>query len=373
MTLTFVLGRVPSLAAPFRISIPRTAAAGLPPLLLRLRPPSRLASHKAAAPLRPDLSALKRRPANTPPRAAAAPQPSAPQTQTATPAPTPVQPSPRQPPPVRGTNVTLTSYAYLRDLARKTAPTTLYQAPNHFWLYASSWATGAFCFAYAGYHLTTIYYDPPSGLAWYVPKMFGVICVAMGALGSYYILRSSNIIHRIRVLPLAQTGTSASTSPGTSVAQLVAQKITELPLEIEVKRMLPFLPTRMVRTTTACVSMDGTLSKPAPQHLTEAERRELQLAVEKARAEAVQYEKDHLMTAPFRHFSRGAQTAWHGVKQALIGSGFVRLKVEAEVKGKGTYKLDVTNGLALNEGRVLDKLVKIEMKEARKGLQLYRS
>ncbi|PHH49516.1 hypothetical protein CFIMG_007751RA00001 [Ceratocystis fimbriata CBS 114723] len=368
MALAVALARVPGSAA-------YTATSVRSPLLMRIRPHTRLASHKAPTTLRPNLSALKRRapaPTSLPAKDTSKPIPPIQTSQTPSPSSPPT--GSQSPPPMRGTAVTLTSYAYMRDIARKTAPTTLYQAPNHFWMYASSWATGAFCFAYAGYHLTTIYYNPPTGLAWYVPKMFGVICVAMGALGSYYILRSSNVIYRIRVLPQSQTSTSpgaAGVQTGSSVAQIVSQKITELPLEIEVKRMLPFLPARVVNTTTSSVSMDGTLAKPAPQHLSEAERHELRLAQERARAAAVQYEKDHLMTAPFRHFARGAQTAWHGVKQALVGSGFVRVKVEGA--GKGTYKLDVTNGLALNEGRVLDKLVKIEMKEAPKGLQLYRS
>lgn len=84
---------------------------------------------------------------------------------------------------------------------------------------------------------------------------------------------------------------------------------------------------------------------------TAAERR----AEEARRKAARQYELDHIMTAPFRDGARAAGTVMAGIRRGITGEGFAPLIVNG-VK----YKLDITSAYALDEGRALDRVVRVE-------------
>ncbi|KAJ2974594.1 hypothetical protein NUW58_g8612 [Xylaria curta] len=74
----------------------------------------------------------------------------------------------------------------------------------------------------------------------------------------------------------------------------------------------------------------------------------------KRRKEEREYELDHLMTAPFRDAGR-ALGLLGKLRRGLTGEGF------APVFIKGVqYKLDIEGGYALENGQVLDRLVKIQ-------------
>jgi len=72
---------------------------------------------------------------------------------------------------------------------------------------------------------------------------------------------------------------------------------------------------------------------------------------EERRARVLAYDREHIMTAPFRHASRAFYELFKAVGRTWTREGFVKLGV----KGR-KYKFDVTSGWALDGGRALDRL-----------------
>jgi len=131
-------------------------------------------------------------------------------------------------------------------------------------------------------------------------------------------------------------------------------------VEIETRRLIP-LPrqgfTRRILVTPEELTMNHRLSaptSPSNPRPSAAERAEMMREAEKA----LEYERSHLLTAPFRHASRAFFGMFKSVGRVWTREGFLKLDVQGIPKGQGTYKLDVTGGWALDEGRALDRLVK---------------
>ncbi|OAA58560.1 hypothetical protein SPI_06633 [Niveomyces insectorum RCEF 264] len=273
--------------------------------------------------------------------------------------------------------------SFADQLGRRAAPTRLYEAPSHFWFRASGIAAGAFCIGYTVVNYWSIYLRPPPDLAWWVPHAFGLICVVMAALGGYFVLGGARIIRVIRAVPAAQMASLAGAKPAAKAAvAAAAPSPPPLFLEIEIGRVFPFLSPRKLyvppsavalpfRLTefglngeTAAVAAPGTGAAAAASAATATaatavpatgyERVLARRADEERREKAREYEMTHLMTAPFRHAWMGAGVAWRGIRRAFSREGFARVEVDGRY-----YKLDVTGGWALENGRALDRLVTV--------------
>jgi len=75
--------------------------------------------------------------------------------------------------------------------------------------------------------------------------------------------------------------------------------------------------------------------------------------VEEARRR-VAYDKEHLLTAPFRHMGRALARVWDGIVRSLLQSGFVKVRIHGS-----RYRMDIQGSWALDKGRALDRLVTI--------------
>lgn len=294
----------------------------------------------------------------TPKSVAAAPKPvaTAPKPIAAAPQPAAAAPSPKRPtipsqtPLPSGPYVAPPSPVYAAQLAQKTTPTLLYEAPNHFWFTFSAFNAGAFCMAYTAVQYYSVYLHPPPDLAWWVPHAYGLICLTMGAVGTYWLRWPSRIIRSITALPTPD------------------RNFQTLKLEVSTRRLLPFLPWRKtvvpMHEFTVPAKVTGLIAaatrrKDLPQDLTEREKLILkQWEEEKKKAER-QYELDHIMTAPFRHAGRGMKTALSGMMRALTRDGFANVMV-----GKAKYKIDAKSGWFLDEGKALERLVRVKDEEA---------
>jgi hypothetical protein len=73
-------------------------------------------------------------------------------------------------------------------LAEANEPVLLYEAPSHTWMLIASGVTGLFFATYAAYHYMVIVYNPPAGLASWVPHAFGAVVVAGGFAGAWFIM-----------------------------------------------------------------------------------------------------------------------------------------------------------------------------------------
>lgn len=230
-----------------------------------------------------------------------------------------------------------TAYAYIKQLAQRGGPTTLYEAPSHFWMKFGSWSTALFCFAYGGYTLT-FYLTPPEGLAWWVGPSYSVIALVFAGVGTVFLLRTSGIVKTVRALP--RSATQAGAAP-------------RVDMEVTVKSTLPLVRPRVVVAPVADVALKSRIVAPA-EFMTPLEKVERKKEEARAKEATRRYEMAHLFSAPFRHAWRGAKSAVGGVRQLFTGSGFGTLKVDGK-----EYRLDITNAWMLEEGRALDRLVRV--------------
>lgn len=270
-------------------------------------------------------------------------------------------------PPLPPINAAATTAAAIRSFAdqlgRRAAPTLLYEAPSHFWFRLSCTSAGMFCIGYTLVNYWSIYLRPPPDLVWWVPHAFGVICVVMAGLGGYFILGGARIIRTIHAVPASRIDALAGPGLAANVA-----KAAPVFLEVEIGRMLPVLPARKLYVPPAAMAVpfrlaafgiDGERIGPETEAGSPAttgyERVLARRADEERRKRDHEYEMNHLMTAPFRHAWQGARVAWVGIRRAFSREGFVPVEVDGQ-----KYKLDVTGGWALENGRALDRLVTIK-------------
>ncbi|EFQ28567.1 hypothetical protein CGRA01v4_07214 [Colletotrichum graminicola] len=281
------------------------------------------------------------------PRAATAPK-------TLTPKPKPTAPGPtRTVSPAAAVSSAGSAYALTAQLAQRSQPTVLYEAGSHFWMKLSAWAAMLMFYSYAGINYYTMLLHPPEDIAAWVPHAFAVICLAMAGFGSYFFYNTRNIVRLVRAVPTALLAPNArGLAPGAGAA--LNPKTTPIHLEITCKRMLPGR-TKVLVVPPQQVSMPGRIvAQAAPSHASPARERAA-ARQEQARARAEwEYDKNHLMTVPFRHAGKGFRAAWYGIRRAVTREGFMQMEV-----GSHKLKLDVASGWALDDGRAIDRLVKI--------------
>ncbi|RKU40065.1 hypothetical protein DL546_001105 [Coniochaeta pulveracea] len=239
------------------------------------------------------------------------------------------------------------SPAYAATLASKPTPTLLYEAPSHFWFTFSAFNAGAFCIAYTAVQYYSVYLHPPPDLAWWVPHAYGLICVTMGAVGTYWLRWPSRIIRSISALP--------------------ASDFRGLKLEVKTRKVIPFLPWKKTVVMPHEVTIPDRVQRligaatrrPGTEKLSAKEQLMLKAYEEEKKKAARQYELDHIMTAPFRHAGRAIGTATRGMVRALTRDGFANVSVKG-----AKYKMDVKSGWFLEEGKALDRLVHVKAEEA---------
>jgi len=266
-------------------------------------------------------------------------------------------PSPLSQPPQQSSQKTIPSTttrapppspAYAALLASKPGPTLLYEAPNQFWFTFSAFNAGAFCISYVAVQYYTIFVNTPPGLAWWVPHGYAIICGFMATIGFYWMRWPSRIVRAISAVPVP----AGSGSGGPA----------QLQLEVATRRWVPFLPLKKkryaleeVHVPAKVASLVYAASGKAAAGLDKLSPRERLLrarAEEERKAKARQYELDHIMTAPFRHFGRGMKAAFSGMARALTREGFAKIRLK-----KAELKLDVKGGWFLDEGKALDRLI----------------
>lgn len=228
--------------------------------------------------------------------------------------------------------------SYASQLATKQQPTLLYKAPSQTLFLISSYTGATFCLAYAAYNFQANTLSPPPGLATWVPVAFGGVCFLMAVLGGWLALGPARLIRTITARPSA-------THPGT------------LLLDVELRKMLPipFFPARVISAAPEDVALDHRLWTPPPANLSAHERMLLRKEEEARRAEHLRYERERLLSAPFRHANRAFFNLFQAIARTWSRAGFLKLDVKGQV-----YKLDISGGWALDEGRALDRLVKVK-------------
>ncbi|GAO19960.1 hypothetical protein UVI_02046160 [Ustilaginoidea virens] len=318
MTTSFLRGF--SLLPSLRLAAPPSVVARtsfLPSCRFFTTPASRLATAQSSS------SSSQARPPSPPPSAP----------------PKPHLPARRPPPAAAAAAAAAPSrYAFIKSLASKQSPTVLYEAPSHFWFYFGCWSTGLSILAWTVLTGPTAV-DQPDEVPRWVGVVFGTSYVLLGAMGFYLISKTPHIVKTIRVLPRAS-------GPAAGQPQL----------EVTVKRMLPFLRPRVIKTDLENVSLKSRFSLPE-EYVPELRRLERELELEKKRKALHELDMSHLLTMPFRRIGRALASMFRGVRSAWTDMGFGAIKVDGKL-----YKVDVTKGFAHDGFKTLEQIAHVGFK-----------
>ncbi|KAK1640415.1 hypothetical protein BDP81DRAFT_280170, partial [Colletotrichum phormii] len=249
------------------------------------------------------------------------------------------------------------SYALATHLAQRPQPTVLYEAASHLWMKLSAWSAATMFYCYAGINYYFTLLNPPPDLAFWVPHAFAFICVATAGFGSYFLFNARNIVKLIRAVPTASllkptAGKAAAAAADVLPLGVTSAKATPIVLEITCERILPGTPKKLL-VAPEQVRIPGRIYTPFIAPTPAMERAAARQKKVQAKADW-EYDKNHLMTTPIRHASKGFKAAWYGVRRAITKEGFMRMEA-----GGDKLKLDVSTGWALDDGRAIDRLVKV--------------
>lgn len=244
---------------------------------------------------------------------------------------------------------------YASILAQKAHPTLLYQAPSHTMFIVCCYSSSLFCFTYATINFWSNYLVPPAELASWVPIAFGMVSVFMAGVGTWLVLGPARLIKTITAMPKSL---ALAVSQGRAVANAARTAANpELQIEVELRKMfpLPFFPPRKLYIRPDEFVLKKALVPSSGGKMTPEQLRQTRLQDETSKREQLEYERSHIMSAPFRHMSRGLFSLFKATGRAWSREGFMKV----DVKGQ-KYKLDVAGGWALDRGRALDRLAVIK-------------
>ncbi|KAK4157992.1 hypothetical protein C8A00DRAFT_11176 [Chaetomidium leptoderma] len=255
---------------------------------------------------------------------------------------------------------------YAEQLALK-GRTLLYESPSHFWFRAGCFSSATFCVSYTVYQYWAVILHPPEGLMWWIPHAFGAILVFMAGMGAYFVMGAGRIVSSIEAVPAAAVAKHI-------IAKAANNQAATSPIYIEVatRRMAPFMPAKKTILLPEEVQLPFRMynvfagtpgarlemgQKPA---MGMAERVRAERAARDAKIAERKYTMDHIMTAPFRDASKAFGTAFSGIRRSFNREGFAKIQL-----GKQEYKLDVTGGWALDDGRAMDRLLAVRSNSMR--------
>jgi hypothetical protein len=237
-----------------------------------------------------------------------------------------------------------TYQSFADSIASKSHATLLYAAPPHTMYIISSYTAAFFCFTYAGYNFNAHYMHPPPNLSAWIPVAFGVVCFGVACFGGYLVLGPARLIKSITAIP--------------SSAQTVAKgagKNGSLAIEIELRKMLPipFFPARRVTAKPEDLTLNRRIYVPPVDPRQSAverleERRRLEREQEEERRKSI-------WMRPFRDANRSFHKLFRAMRLVWTRDSFLELAVKGQ-----KYKLDVGGGWAVDEGRALDRLVRLK-------------
>ena len=185
-------------------------------------------------------------------------------------------------------------------------------------------------------------------LVW-VPYVFAVGGFLMSAFAGWFLLGPAMLIKSITAIPKKTVRSLGKAAKEGSVP--------ELQLEVELRKMLPvpFLPARKIYIKPHEMVLPMPLGPRTTRSLTPVEERQKRIEEEEERQKELEFRRNHIMTMPFRDMSRGFFSLFINTKRALTREGFMKVKVRDK-----NYKLDVTGGWALENGRALDRLIGVK-------------
>ncbi|KAK8124660.1 uncharacterized protein PG998_000419 [Apiospora kogelbergensis] len=255
----------------------------------------------------------------------------------------------------RGGAASLPTSSYALRLAQNKHGATLFEAAPQRIFLASSYAAGFVCVGGAVVNLYYNVYNPPPGLGAWIPYAFSAVAVMLAFLGMNFALMPAHVVRLIKVLPSAAA--AAGTRPNLLSGGGNSSVAHKVQLEVLVRRLTPIpgIPLKRLVVEPNDIIMKTRLFHPKKAEPTEIEKMRMGREWEKRKKEQMQYNRDHLMTAPFRDGAWAMGQFFSAIRRGLTGEGFAPIAIKG-----GKYKLDIVKGYALEDGRALDRIVRIE-------------
>jgi hypothetical protein len=236
-----------------------------------------------------------------------------------------------------------TYQSFADSLSSRSHSTLLYAAPPHTLYIISSYSAAFFCFAYATYNFNVHYLHPPPNLKAWIPIAFGGVCFLVACFGGYLVLGPARLIKTITAVPAAQPLAKGAARHG------------PLAIEIELRKMLPlpFFPARKVIAAPEDMMLNRRIYVPPVdprQHAAERleERRRLEREQEEERQKSIWWR-------PFRDANKAFYKLFKAMRLVWTRESFLELQVKRQ-----KYKLDIGGGWALDEGKALDRVVRVK-------------
>ncbi|KAI0128613.1 hypothetical protein BJ170DRAFT_336571 [Xylariales sp. AK1849] len=241
------------------------------------------------------------------------------------------------------------SSSYAHKLAQSKHGTILYEgAPQKIFI-LSSFMAGFVCMGAAGINVYFNVYNVPPGVPAWTGYAFGSLGLVLAILGMNFALMPSGIVRMIRVLPAAAVEAS-------SASKTAGAGLSKVKLEVVARRLspLPGLPLKRMVVEPKDIVLNTRMYSPklAP---TEIEKLRMNQEWAKRKKAQKEYDDIHRMTVPFRDAKWALSTIFSSIRRGLTGEGFARIEV-----GGTKYRLDIQHGYVFEDGRPLDRLVKIE-------------
>lgn len=223
----------------------------------------------------------------------------------------------------------------------------LYEGPSHFWLRVSSLSASVFCMTYVGIQYWSVVAFPPEGLAWWVPHLFVPIILVMGGAGGWFALSTAHIIRSIRAVPRSMLPKSYLTGGRAKKTKeeersLAALNASPVALDISLSNVVPFLPAKRIIAAPEEVVLPFKMQS-TPVGLGVA----AQAPAPKAAGGVM-----GLVVAPFEALGGALRGPFMGLRRGLLREGFAKIKVKNK-----NYKIDITGGKVLDQGKILDHVV----------------
>ncbi|KAI1096423.1 hypothetical protein F5B19DRAFT_146073 [Rostrohypoxylon terebratum] len=216
---------------------------------------------------------------------------------------------PVAPPPVKKPESQST---FVEKLMSQSKPVVLYEAAPHKMLLFSSYWAGFSCIIGAGANFMVNVFNAPEGIHYLIPFAMSLVGMAMAVIGTRFALTPSGVVRYIKILPAKSVKSTNPAAPSSPPVRL----------EIEVRRPIPFMYQRYEVDAKKVVM-------PAPLY----NRKE---------------SDDEESILPSGGFLKSC-------RRGVTGEGFAPIEVDGL-----KFKLDITDAYVLEEGRALDRLVRIE-------------
>ncbi|KAF6240427.1 hypothetical protein HO173_001095 [Letharia columbiana] len=226
-----------------------------------------------------------------------------------------------------------------KKLALRTSPTLLYQASSYGHYLFGCYAIGGGLLAAAWFNFRTQFYVQPGGVPQWVPVFTSVGSFMIACGGFWMLFKPQNMVRTISTLP-----SSSKSGPGSR----------SLLLQIERTPILPFRRRKLVTVPPGDVTISSHMFNDDAEQKLEATIAEITLREERLRA----FAKTNLLTLPFRQAGYWMWRGFMGTRRAFTSEGFHYLHVRGNNR---VWKLGKDPAWALDDGKALDKLVKIKL------------